>query len=176
MSLWLPPCSWASLAIFQFWVKWFVHMYNLEIVNFHKRAKLIHWVTILSKIIKGLVKVTFLKNLLPKISASVIPLMTAVETAIWIKVERIKENFPAMFVIQLCSFELCHKHMKIKTDYRQYLPPSQAIVWTLIHCNIYFNQCVVSWYSQESSFTLNLNGRLKFCGLLCDAEMLSSLF
>lgn len=88
LSLWLPPCSRASLAIFQFWVKWFIYVYNFETVNFLKRTKLILWIIILVKNIKGFSRSCFLKPAAKKKKiASVIPLMIAVKTAISIRGE-----------------------------------------------------------------------------------------
>lgn len=59
-----------------------------------KRAVIIHWVIILSKIIKGLAKVVVLKTDCQKKTkhAPIVPLMIAVKTAICIRGEEIKEN------------------------------------------------------------------------------------
>lgn len=127
LSLWLPPCSWASLAIFQFWVKWFIYVYNFDTVNLHKRTKLIHWIIILSNNIKGLLRSCFFKTCCQrKENASVIPLMIAIKTTISVRgKEKKRESFLLCLSSKPCSVVLCHKHMNIKTNYIQYLPPSQ---------------------------------------------------
>lgn len=130
LSLWLPPCSWASLTIFQFQVKWFVYVYNFETVNIHKRTKLFHWIIFLSKNIKGFLRLCFLKPAAkkPKKTCFCYSLNDCNQNSNFHKGGRGKKkgSFLLCLSSKPCILLLCHKQMNIETDYIQYLPPGQV--------------------------------------------------